>query len=140
MFVSVFLAGSSSMTVDYSTLAELIRGERRECYLRGRRSSGVARDPKRATRPTNDLVSYVNDRDIEIVIQRVSSEFRTRVRDVFRHMSPDAKVLGAVSTRGRRDIDISSRLPIRVSLGRYLHGGQSPEEFGAPKLGQWPPC
>jgi hypothetical protein len=48
-------------------------------------------------------------------------------------------VLGGVTTRGRRDIELSTRLPIRVSLGRYLHGGQSAEEFGAPKQGQWPP-
>jgi hypothetical protein len=137
VFVAVFMVGTSSMTVDYSTLAELIRGERRERYLR--RSSQVARDPKRATRATNDLVSYVSDRDIQMVVQRVPSEFRTRIRDVFRRRSSDAKVLGAVSTMGRRDIDLAARLPIRVSLGRYLHGGQSPEEFGAPKLGQWPP-
>jgi hypothetical protein len=139
LVVSVFLAGSTSKTVDYATLVELIRGERRERYLRGRRSSRTARDPKRSTRVTTDLVTYVNDREIDFVIERVPLELRTRIRDIRRRRSSDAKVLGSVSTRGRRDIELSARLPIRVSLGRYLVRGQSPAEFGAPDVGQWPP-
>jgi hypothetical protein len=119
--------------------AELLRGERRESYLRGRRTSGVSPQPKRGTRETADLVSYVNDQDIELVLGRVPPEYRARVRDVFRKRSSDTKLLGAVSTHGRRDIDLCTRLPIRVSLGRYLHGGQTAEEFGASKRGQWPP-
>ena len=137
--VTVFLVGASSMSADYSMMAELMRGERRARYLRGRRPSGVARDPKRATRVTKDLVAYVNQREIDLVLDRVPQEHRTRLRDVFRVRSSDAKILGSVSPSGRRDIDLSATLPIRVSLGRYLHGGQSPEEFGAPKHGQWPP-
>jgi hypothetical protein len=137
--VTVFLAGTSSMSVDYPLLCELLRGERRARYLRNNASSGVARAPKRATRDTNDLVSYIDMREVEVVIERVPVEYRTRIRDIFRRRSSDAKVLGGVTTRGRRDIELSTRLPIRVSLGRYLHGGQSAEEFGAPKQGQWPP-
>jgi hypothetical protein len=131
--------GTSSMSVDYSLLCELLRAERRSRYLRNNASSGAARDPKRATRETNDLVSYVDLREVDVVIERVPAEYRTRIRDIFRRRSSDAKVLGSVSTRGRRDISLSTRLPIRVSLGRYLHGGQSADEFGAPKRGQWPP-
>lgn len=137
--VTVFLVGSSSMTADYSVFAELLRGDERARYLRGRRSSGVAREPKRATRVTKDLVAYINTSEIDLVVERVPAEYRTRLRDIFRLRSSDAKILGSVSTRGRRDIDLTAALPIRVSLGRYLHGGQSPEEFGAPERGQWPP-
>jgi hypothetical protein len=134
--VTVFLVGASSMSVDYSVFADLLRGK---AHPRGSRSSGVAREPKRATRVTKDLVAYINQQEIELVIERVPAHDRTRVRDIFRRRSSDAKVLGSVSTRGRRDIDLSAALPIRVSLGRYLHGGQSADEFGAPTHGQWPP-
>jgi hypothetical protein len=137
--VTVFLAGTSSMSVDYSLLCELLRSERRARYVRNNPSSGTAREPKRDTRETNDLVSYVNMREIELVVERVPAEYRTRIRDLFRRRSSDARVLGSVTTHGRRDIELSTVLPIRVSLRRYLHGGQSAEEFGAPKLGQWPP-
>jgi hypothetical protein len=137
--VTVFLVGPSSMSVGYTELNALFEGVPRSRYLRGRQSSGVARKPKRDTRETKDLVTYVSDLDIAIVLARVPDEYRTRVRDVLRRRSSDAKTLGSVTTFGRRDIELSTRLPIRVSLGRYLHGGQSPEEFGAPKLGQWPP-
>lgn len=137
--VTVFLVGTSSMTADYSIFAELLRGEQQARYLRGRRSSGVSREPKRATRVTKDLVAYINKREIDLVVERVPQEYRARLRDIFRLRSSDAKILGSVSTRGRRDIDLTAALPIRVSLSRYLHGGQAPGEFGAPKLGQWPP-
>lgn len=139
LHVAVFMVGTSSMAVDYSVLAENLRGEERARYLRGRRSGGVARQPKRVTRVTKDLVAYINQREIDLVIERVPEEYRTRLRDVFRYHCADAKILGSVSTRGRRDIDLTAALPIRVSLGRYLHGGQSPAEFGAPARGQWPP-
>jgi hypothetical protein len=137
--VTVFLAGASSMSVDYSLLCDLLRGERRARYFRDNPSSGVAKDPKRATRETKDLVSYVGMRDVEVVLERVPAEHRTRIRDIFRRRSSDAKILGSVTTRGRRDIELSTLLPIRVSLRQYLHGGQSAAEFGAPKQGQWPP-
>jgi hypothetical protein len=137
--VQVFLAGTSSMSVDYSLLCELLQGEPRARYVRTNRSSGVASQPKRATRDTKDLISYVDTRDVDVVVERVPVEYRTRMRDIFRKRSSDAKILGSVTTRGRRDVQLSTRLPIRVSLRGYLHGGQSAEEFGAPKVGQWPP-
>lgn len=137
--VTVFLVGTSSMSVNYSVLTELLRAERRARYPRGHRSSGVAREPKRATRVTKDLVAYVNMREIDLVVERVPEEYRTRIRDIFRRRSSDARILGSVSTHGRRDIELMAGLPIRVSLGRYLHGRQSPAEFGAPENGQWPP-
>ncbi|MGN6110768.1 MAG: DUF2750 domain-containing protein [Kofleriaceae bacterium] len=139
LHVDVFLVGPSSMATDYSRFTELLRGPERPRYQTGSRSSGKARDPKRATRATQDLVSYLNWREIDLVVERVPATYRERLRDTFQHRSSDAKELGAVSTRGRRDINLASVLPIRVSLGHYLHGGQSPEEFGAPKQGQWPP-
>jgi hypothetical protein len=58
---------------------------------------------------------------------------------VFARRSSDASILGSVTRRGRRDINLSTRLPVRVSLRGYMHGGQSADEFGAPKVGQWPP-
>jgi hypothetical protein len=134
--VAVFVVGTSSMTADYSAFAQLLRGEQPARYVR---SSGVARKPKRATRVTKDLVAYINGQEIDLVVERVPREYRVRLRDVFRVRSSDAKILGGVSTRGRRDIDLTAALPVRVSLRRYLHGGQSPDEFGAPKRGQWPP-
>jgi hypothetical protein len=78
-------------------------------------------------------------REVDVVVERVPAEYRARIRDIFRKRSSDAGTLGSVTTQGRRDIEIATLLPIRVSLRRYLHGGQSAEEFGAPKQGQWPP-
>jgi hypothetical protein len=69
----------------------------------------------------------------------VPAELRVRLRDVFRKRSSDARILGQVTRRGRRDIELATRLPVRVSLRSYLHGGQSAAEFGAPERGQWPP-
>ncbi|MBA3393117.1 MAG: DUF2750 domain-containing protein [Deltaproteobacteria bacterium] len=137
--VTVFLVGTSSMSVDYSDLADLLRGNRRDRDLPGKPGSGVARQPKRATRMTKDLVRYIRSSEVDLVIQRVPEEFRTRIGETFLRRTSDAKHLGSVTTRGRRDIDLATRLPVRVSLGRYLHGQQDPAEFGAPKVGQWPP-
>jgi hypothetical protein len=88
---------------------------------------------------TKDLVSYVATHEVDLVVERVPAEYRSRLRDIFQKLCADAKVLGRVSTRGRRDIDLATRLPVRVSLRQYLYAGQSAAEFGAPERGQWPP-
>jgi hypothetical protein len=86
------------------------------------------------------LVSYVKLRDVRLVIARIPGELRARVRDVFlSSRSFGVRVLGSVVTRGRRDIDLFSVLPPRVSLRRFIGRGQSAAEFGAPRHGQWPP-
>jgi hypothetical protein len=93
---------------------------------------------KKRTEPY--LVRYVSDEDIQTVVQRIPEEKRTRLRDVFiseRHRG--VRWLGAVSKRGRRDIDLYAVLPPRVSLGRYLLKGQRGLHYGAPSRGQWPP-
>ena len=136
--VSVFMVGTSSMDVDFDHLAELLRGERRSRYSVNR-SSGVARAPKRRTRETKDLVSYLEQKDVDLVLDRIPAEFRVRIQNVFLRRSSDAKTLGCVTSRGRREIELATKLPIRVSLRGYLHGRQSAAEFGAPARGQWPP-
>lgn len=93
---------------------------------------------KRKTQP--DLARYVTSEDVEVVVQRIPKEHRKRLREVFiSARSRGVRWLGAVTRRGRRDIDLYSTLPYRVSLGRYITRGQSAVEFGAPARGQWPP-
>jgi hypothetical protein len=137
--VSVFLVGPSSITAEYVTVADEIRGEPRQRYLFEHRGSGVARQPKRETRTTRDLVQYLTRREVDVVLSRVPAEFKTHIGDVLLRRSSDATSLGSARPGGTGDITISSMLPVRVSLGRYAYSGQSPAEFGAPRLGQWPP-
>jgi hypothetical protein len=86
------------------------------------------------------LVSYVRRKDIRTVLERVPAELRTRLRDVFcSRNSRGVRQLGSVRVRGRRDIDLYTVLPPRVSLRAFIVRGQSPSEFGAPARGQWPP-
>ena len=85
-------------------------------------------------------MTYVSQKDVQVVVARIPEEDRTRLRDVFisdRHRG--VRSLGAVRKRGRRDIDLYAVLPPRVSLGRYLSKGQRGLQFGAPSRGQWPP-
>ena len=93
---------------------------------------------KKRTEPY--LVSYVSLDDIQTVVERIPEKERSRLRDVFisaAHIG--VRRLGAVTTRGRRDINLFATLPPRVSLGRYLCKGQIGLHFGAPSRGQWPP-
>jgi hypothetical protein len=86
------------------------------------------------------LVSYVSSEDVATVIKRIPHEARVRLRDVFisqRHLG--VRRLGSVRRRGRRDIDLYSILPPRMSLGPFLDRGQSARLYGAPAGGQWPP-
>ena len=86
------------------------------------------------------LVSYLSLEDVKVVLDRIPSELRTRVRDVFlSDRSFGVRRLGSVRTRSRRDINLYSVLPPRVSLQGYLHKERKAGEFGAPRQGQWPP-
>lgn len=86
------------------------------------------------------LVSYLSLADVQVVLDRIPSKLRTRVRDVFlSNRSLGVRQLGSVRIRSRRDISLYSVLPPRVSLHRYLHEGRKAGEFGAPRQGQWPP-
>jgi hypothetical protein len=86
------------------------------------------------------LVSYVSRSDVDLVLSRVPPQLRVRLRDVFLTQSVrGVRVLGHVRRRGRRDINLCSILPPRVSLSGFIVRGQSPSEFGAPLRGQWPP-
>src|SRR5690349_11620800 len=86
------------------------------------------------------LVSYVSLNDIQIVLDRIPADLRSRVREVFlSNKNYAVRVLGSVRTRGRRDITLYTVLPARVSLREYLGKGRNAAEFGAPRRGQWPP-
>lgn len=86
------------------------------------------------------LVRYISSKDIDIAIKRVPEEYRSRVREITTwHTSEGVRKLGYVTKRGRRDINLCTWLPPRVSLGRYLRKSQSAKEFGAPVRGQWTP-
>ena len=87
-----------------------------------------------------DVIRYISFKDIEIVKKRVPEEFRTRLRDIFpRYRARGVRVLGSVRTYGRRDVQLNTILPYRVSLGRFLVKGQSALEFGTSPRGQWTP-
>lgn len=86
------------------------------------------------------LVRYISNKDIDIAIKRIPEEYRVRVREITTwHDSRAARLLGYVTSRGRRDINLCVWLPPRVSLGSYLRKGQYAKEFGAPARGQWTP-
>lgn len=88
----------------------------------------------------DDEVQFITDADVQVVLDRVPATVRGRLRDVFlHHRSRGARSLGRVRTRGRRDIELVSILPPRVSLSRFIVSGQAAHEFGAPARGQWPP-
>ncbi|HEV8134640.1 MAG TPA: hypothetical protein VGP85_08185 [Pyrinomonadaceae bacterium] len=86
------------------------------------------------------LVNYVNPTDVHVVLSRIPENLRARLREVFlSSRSFGVRLLGSVRRRGRRDIDLYSVLPPRVSLRGYLGKGRDAAEFGAPRKGQWPP-
>ena len=85
------------------------------------------------------LVNYFGQAEVDIVKERIPTEFRKRLRDVFLKRISGMRSLGSVRIRGRRDINLCCVLPPRVSLRRYIYRGQSALEFGAPLRGQWPP-
>jgi hypothetical protein len=86
------------------------------------------------------LVCYVTQADVQVVLGRIPEEVKTRLRDVvISNRSLGVRRLGSVRTYGRRDIDLYSVLPPRVSLRGYVDAGRPAAEFGAPRQGQWPP-
>src|SRR5580700_4666571 len=88
--------------------------------------------------PGADRIHYVNEDDIRVVLSRLPDELWDRLRAVhFNDRSRGTRVLGYVN-RGRREIALCA-LPPRVSLTRFLVGGQTPEQFGAKRGYKWPP-
>jgi len=95
---------------------------------------------RRKRREEHDSLTYVRSEEMRLAIERIPSEFRTRLRDIIPWGDTRGmRQLGWVTTRGRRDIVICSSLPVRVSLRTFIAPGQSATEFGAPARGQWPP-
>lgn len=91
-------------------------------------------------RTDRHLVTYVSQEDVLVVLGRLPQDARARLRDVFiSDGHHGVKWLGAVTIRGRRDIELYAVLPPRVSFGRYLGNNQRGLQFGAPSRGQWPP-
>jgi hypothetical protein len=87
-----------------------------------------------------DVIRYITHSDLEIVKERIPKEFCSRLRDIFIWCeSKGVKMLGYVTKRGRRDVNLSAFLPYRVSLRRFLVKGQSALEFGTAPRGQWTP-
>ena len=85
-------------------------------------------------------MSYISGKDVDTVLDRIPAGKQKRLRDVFiKNWSFGVRRLGKVVSRGRRDIELYSVLPPRVSLGKFLYAGQSPGEFGAIPRVQWPP-
>lgn len=83
---------------------------------------------------------YIGSPDINIVLRRIPERFLERVGEInLTAESKGVRQLGYVTSRGRRDITICSYLPPRVSLRRFMYGGNRAEEFGAFDRGQWPP-
>ena len=86
----------------------------------------------------SDRIHHVVEADVRILLSRLPSEVCNRLRAVhFNDRSHGARRLGYVSNRGRREIALCA-LPPRMSLTRFLVRGQSPEQFGAKRGGQWP--
>jgi hypothetical protein len=87
--------------------------------------------------PGFDRVHHVTEEDVRVVLDRLPPETWSRLRAVhFKDESRGARCLGYVR-RGRREITMCS-LPPRMSLGRFLIRGQSPQQFGARRGCQWP--
>jgi len=88
------------------------------------------------TRPRERRKHYLNERDVEVLLDRLPAELWSRLRAVhFNDQSFGARCLGYVN-RGRREIAICA-LPPNVSLTRFLVR-QSPRRFGAARGSQWP--
>ncbi len=88
------------------------------------------------TRPGELRRHYLNERDVQVLLDRLPTDVFARLRAVhFNDRSRGARVLGYVN-RGRREIAICA-LPPNVSLTRYSVR-RSPREFGAIRGLQWP--
>ncbi len=88
------------------------------------------------TRPKELRRHYINEDDVQVVLQRLPSDVCSRLRAVhFNDRSFAVRRLG-YTNRGRREIAICA-LPPNVSLSRYLIR-RSPRLFGAVRGAQWP--
>ncbi len=87
-------------------------------------------------RPGERRKHYLNEQDVEVLLDRLPREAWSRLRAVhFNDRSWGARRLGYVN-RGHREIAICA-LPPSVSLSRFL-GRRSPRQFGALRGSQWP--
>ena len=88
------------------------------------------------TRPRGLRKHYLNEHDVEVLLDRLPAELWSRLRAVhFNDWSFGVRRLGYVN-QGHREIAICA-LPPNVSLTRYLVR-QSPRRFGAVRGSQWP--
>ncbi len=89
------------------------------------------------TEPACDRVHYLTEDDVTVLIGRLPQECYQRLRVIhFNDAGRGARLLGYV-TKNNQEIAICA-LPPRVSLTRFLHRGQFPEQFGAKRRTQWP--
>jgi len=89
------------------------------------------------TIPGGDRRHYLTDEDVMVVLSRLPEETWQRLRAVhFNDRARGNRILGYVN-RGHREIALCA-LPPRLSLSRALTQGQSCEQFGAKRGGQWP--
>ncbi len=88
------------------------------------------------THPCELRKHYLNEYDVEVLLDRLPSEVWSRLRAVhFNDWSFGVRRLGYVN-QGRREIAICA-LPPNVSLTRYMVR-HSPRRFGAVRGSQWP--
>ena len=89
------------------------------------------------TEPACDRVHYLTENDVTVLLGRLPEECHKRLRVIhFNDSGRGVRLLGYV-TKNRQEIAICA-LPPRVSLTRFLHRGQFPEQFGAKRRAQWP--
>lgn len=88
-------------------------------------------------KPQADRRHFVTEDDVRVVLHRLPDEAWERLKIVhFNDKGQGMKRLGYTSD-SRREIALCA-LPLRVSLSRFLHQGQSAKLFGATRAEQWP--
>lgn len=86
------------------------------------------------------LTAYVDMVDVNTVLERLDPTLLDRLGDIWlSESSRGGRLLGYVTTRGRRDVTLCSILPIRISMRELMRDGNRAAEFGGPDRGQWPP-
>ncbi|MCP4343964.1 MAG: hypothetical protein GY795_00375 [Desulfobacterales bacterium] len=89
------------------------------------------------SRPAESRRHYINEEDTEVLLNRLPSEVKSRLKGVhFNDCSYGARRYGYVNM-GHREIAICA-LPPRVSCTALLRQPHSPGYFGAAKGSQWP--
>jgi hypothetical protein len=87
--------------------------------------------------PGADRMHHVTEEDVRVVLSRLPVELWQRLRAVhFNDGIRGGRFLGYVN-QGRREIALCA-LPPRMSLGRFMLNGRTPERFGAVPGVKWP--